>query len=295
VGQLGDGTYTNTVIPVRVSGLTSVRSLGGRGYHNLAIQSNGTVWAWGWNSRGQLGHDTSTSPCPAPLAGTCSNVPVQVIGITNPLTVTGGGFFSLALMPDHTLRAWGANEFGQLGDGSYMDRSTPVPVSSVLSNVVQVSAGWKHAVALRSDGTVWTWGDNTYGQIGNGSTSTQGISVPFQVAGLNNARAVSGGDRFTAILNADGTVWTWGWNGFGQLGDGTNTDRSTPVQVVGLNNVIAIAARDYHALAIKSDGTVWAWGSGGNGELGNNDTKDRNTPVQVLFLERAFFLPLVRS
>jgi alpha-tubulin suppressor-like RCC1 family protein len=114
VGQLGDGTYTNTVLPVRVSGLTSVRSLGGRGYHNIAIDSNGTVWAWGWNSRGQLGHDTSTSPCPAPLAGTCSNMPVQVIGITNPLTVTGGGFFSLALMPDHTLQAWGANEYGEL-------------------------------------------------------------------------------------------------------------------------------------------------------------------------------------
>jgi YD repeat-containing protein len=111
---------------------------------------------------------------------------------------------------------------------------------------------------------------------------------------LSNVRAVSGGDRFTAILKADGTVWTWGWNGFGQLGDATNTDRSTPVQVVGLNNVIAIAARDYHTLAIKSDGTVWAWGLGGNGELGNNDTKDRNTPVQVLFLERALFLPLVR-
>jgi YD repeat-containing protein len=294
VGQVGDGAYTNTVTPVQVNGLTSVTSFGGRGYHNLAIKSDGTVWAWGWNSRGQLGHDTSTTPCPPLLAGTCSNVPVQVIGITNPLTVTGGGFFSLALMPNHRLKAWGANEYGELGDGSYADRSAPVDVSSVLSNVVQVSAGWKHAVALTSDGKVWTWGDNTYGQIGNGITSTIGISVPFQVAGLSNVLAVSGGDRYTAMLKADGTVWTWGWNGFGQLGDGTFTDRSTPVQVVGLSNVIAIAARDYHTLAIKSDGSVWAWGSGGNGELGNNDTKDKNTPVQVLFLERTLFLPLVR-
>lgn len=295
VGQLGDGTYTNTVLPVQVSGLTSVRSLGGRGYHSLAVKSNGTVWAWGWNSRGQLGHDTSATPCPAPLAGTtCSNVPVQVIGITNPLTVTGGGFFSLALMSDHTLQGWGANEYGQLGDGSYTDRSAPVPVSSVLNNVVQVSAGWKHAVALRSDGTVWTWGDNTYGQIGNAITSTVGISVPFQVAGLSNVTAVSGGDRFTAILKADGTVWTWGWNGFGQLGDGTNIDRSTPVQVKGLYNVIFIAARDYHTLAIKSDGSVWAWGSGDNGELGDNMTADSTIPVQVLFLQRSAFLPFIR-
>lgn len=292
VGQLGDGTYTNTVVPVQVSGLISVTLLGGRGYHNLAVKSDGTVWAWGWNSRGQLGHDTSTSPCPAPLSGTCSNVPVQVIGITNPLTITGGGFFSLALMPNHRLKAWGANENGQLGDGSYTDRSAPVDVSSVLSDVVQVSAGWRHAVAVTSAGTVWTWGDNTYGEIGNGMTSTTGMSIPYQVAGLSNVTAVSGGDRFTAALKSDGTVWTWGWNGFGQLGDGTFSDRSTPVQVIGLSDVIYLAARDYHVLVIKSDGSVWAWGSGGNGELGNNDTVDKNTPVRVLFLERPIFLPL---
>lgn len=293
VGQLGDGSYTNTVTPVQVSVLTSVTSLGGRGYHNLAIKSDGTVWAWGWNSRGQLGHDTSATPCPAPLTGTCSNVPVQVMGITNPLTVTGGGFFSLALMPDHTLQAWGANEYGQLGDGSYTDRPAPVQVSSGLSNVMQVSAGWKHAVALTAAGAVWTWGDNTYGQIGNGITSTTGISVPIQVAGLSNVIAVSGGDRFTAALKANGTVWTWGWNGFGQLGDGTNTDRPNPVQVKGLSNVVAIAARDYHTLAIKSDGSVWAWGSGGNGELGDNIAADSNVPVQVIFLQQSLFLPLI--
>jgi YD repeat-containing protein len=101
---------------------------------------------------------------------------------------------------------------------------------------------------------------------------------------LSSVIAVSGGDRFTAILKADGTVWTWGWNGFGQLGDGTFTDRSSPVQVVGLTDVILMAARDYHVLVVRSDGSVWAWGSGGNGELGNNDTADRNTPVQAIFL-----------
>jgi YD repeat-containing protein len=169
-----------------------------------------------------------------------------------------------------------------------------VNVNNVLSNVVQVSAGWKHAVALTSTGAVWTWGDNTYGQLGNGVTSTTGMNIPFQVPGLSNVLAVSGGDRFTAILKSDGTVWTWGWNGFGQLGDGTFTDRSSPVQVVGLSNVILMAARDYHVLAVKSDGTVWAWGSGKNGELGNNDnTVDRSSPVRVIFLDNQLYLPLV--
>jgi alpha-tubulin suppressor-like RCC1 family protein len=284
VGQLGDGTYTNKATPVQVSGLTSVTSLGGRGYHSLAVKSDGTIWAWGWNERGQLGHDTSATPCPSPFSGTCSNIPVQVVGISNPLAVTGGGFFSLALMPDHTLKAWGANEFGQLGDGSYTDSLSPVNVSNVLSNVVQVSAGWKHAVARTATGEVWTWGNNTEGAIGNGVTSTTGVNIPFQVPGFSNVLTVSGGDRFTAILKSDGTVWTWGDNTYGQLGDGTFTHRPNPVQVVGLSNVILMSARDYHVLAVKSDGTVWAWGSGKNGELGNNDnTLDRNTPVQVLF------------
>ena len=295
VGQLGNGTYTNTTTPMQVSGLISVTALGGRGYHNLAIKSDGTVWAWGWNSRGQLGHDTTGSLCPAPLTGTCSNVPVQVIGISNPLTVTGGGFFSLALMPDHTLRAWGANEYGQLGDGSIIDRPAPVQVSAVLSNVTQVSGGWKHAVAMTSDGHAWTWGDNTTGQIGNGMTSTVGVSVPFQVPGLSNVIGVSGGDRFTAALLSDGTVWTWGWNGFGQLGDGTFTDRPSPVQVKNLSDVTILAARDYHVLVAKSDGTVWAWGSGGNGELGNGVLADSPVPVRVLFPPTfSVFLPLIQ-
>jgi alpha-tubulin suppressor-like RCC1 family protein len=292
-GQLGDGTYTNSVVPVQVA-LTSVTSLGGRGYHNLAVKSDGTVWAWGWNSRGQLGHDTSASPCPNSLHGTCSNLPVQVNGIANPLAVTGGGFFSLALMPDHTLMAWGANERGELGDGTYTDRPAPVPVSSVLTNVIQVSGGWFHAVALTSTGTVWTWGDNSNGQIGNGSVSTTGVNVPYQVPGLSNVIAVSAGDGYTAALKQDGTVWTWGGNSFGQLGDGTWVDHQpSPVKVVGLSNVIVMAARDYHTLAIKGDGTVWAWGSGQNGELGDNANLDRNTPVQAIFLQKAAFIPFV--
>jgi len=288
-GQLGDGTFTERHTPVQVSGIVSVIALGGRGYHSLAIKSDGTVWTWGWNSSGQLGVTTAI---------TRSAVPVQVIGLSGVLTVTGGYNFSLALMPDHTLRSWGNNGNGQLGDGTNLNSSVPVTVSG-LSNVSQVSAGWKHVVALKSDGTVWTWGQNSNGQLGNGISSTTGLSVPIQVSGLSNVIAVSGGDCHTAALKSDGTVWTWGCNnnskGVGnfELGDGTNIERHTPVQVSGLSNVIAIAARDYHNYAIKSDGSVWAWGFNENGQLGDNTTIDRNIPVQVLFLPRSVFLPIV--
>ncbi len=302
VGQLGDGTYVNSVTPVRVSGLTSVTMLGGRGYHNLAVKSDGTIWAWGWNSRGQLGHDTSASPCPK-VKGTCSNVPVQVTGIAHPLAVTGGGFFSLALMPDHTAMGWGENNLGELGDGSATDRPAPVPVKN-LNAIQQISAGWFHAVALKSDGTVWTWGDNSNGEIGNGTMSSSGVMIPFQVPGLANMVAVSAGDGYTAALKADGTVWTWGGNEFGQLGYDTSQApclnitfkkgcNSVPAQVPGLSGVVRLAARDYHTLAIKGDGSVWAWGSGANGELGNAQTFDQIQPVRALFPGQAEFLPLV--
>ncbi len=297
-GQLGDGTYTDRLTPTQVSGLSAVTRLGGRGYHNLAVKADGTVWAWGWNNHGQLGHDTSASPCPVPLDMTCSNVPVQVVGVTNPLTVTGGGFFSLALMPDHTLLAWGQGSLGELGNGASSDSATPVHVSNVLSNVVQVSAGWHHAVALTADGSVWAWGDNTYGEIGNGTASTTGVNVPYRVAGLSHAVAVSAGDGHTSALTVDGTVWKWGKNDVGELGDGTWVDKHTPVAAVGLTHVIAMTARDYHNLAITADGSLWAWGSNNYGQLGDNTTIDRATPVQVLFGQPSgtlwAFLPLVQ-
>jgi alpha-tubulin suppressor-like RCC1 family protein len=163
-----------------------------------------------------------------------------------------------------------------------------VSVSNILSNVVQVSAGWKHAVALTSDGKVWAWGNNAEGAIGNGVTSTAGVTTPFQVPGLSNVIGVSAGDRFTGILKADGTVWTWGAMNdstqYGQLGVGTFVGATSPVKVTGgLTNVILYAARDYHDLAVKSDGSVWAWGSGDQGELGNCKFVHSPVPVRVLF------------
>jgi alpha-tubulin suppressor-like RCC1 family protein len=280
-GQLGDGTYTDRYTPVQVSRLTAVTSLGGRGYHSLAVRQDGSVWAWGLNTSGQLGDGTITN----------RNTPVQVIGLSGVLSVTGGYQHSLALMPDHTLRAWGLNSAGELGDGSALAYNpTPVIVSG-LRNVSQVSAGWKHSVALRSDGTVWTWGQNDQGELGDGTTTMR--NIPVQVSGLSAIVMVSGGDCHTAALKTDGTVWTWGCNDRGQLGDGTYTERHLPVQVSGLTHVTAIAARDYHNLALKSDGTLWAWGWNIHGQLGDNTIITRNLPVQVDFTQNSLFLPLV--
>jgi alpha-tubulin suppressor-like RCC1 family protein len=297
MGQLGDGTNQDRYTPVKVkdpdkvNDFDKVIALGGRGYHSLAIRSDGSVWTWGFNDMGQLGDGTAAN----------SNAPVQVIGLGSlkATAVSGGYEFSLALMSDHTLRAWGADGAGQLGDGTNNQSAAPVQVKG-LNNVSQVSAGWVHTVAVRStDGTVWTWGENSKGELGDGTTTNR--NAPFQVGGLSGVTAVSAGDCSTAALKSDGTVWAWGCNDYGELGDGSAADRHTPVQVSGLSQVIAITARDYHNLAIESDGSVWAWGWNINGQLGDGTTTTRFAPVMIIPgqdspvtpMPDALFLPLM--
>jgi alpha-tubulin suppressor-like RCC1 family protein len=270
-GELGDGSSnwgafaSMSTIPVQVIGLTSVIRLGGRGYHDLAERSDGTVWAWGDNQSGELGNGLF-------FYGT--NRPVQVIGLTNPVVITGGGFYSAALMADGTVRTWGNNSYGQCGDGTTSNHSTCIQVPG-LSNVVSLSGGWTHVLAVKSDGTAWTWGDNGLGELGNGASQTQQLT-PVQVAGLSNVVAVSGGDYSSLARLADGTIWTWGNNAYGQLGLGyaDNAAHPLPVQVPGVSNVVLSAARDYHCICVKRDGTVWVWGDnrwGGGGDLSGSN------------------------
>jgi alpha-tubulin suppressor-like RCC1 family protein len=273
-GQLGDGsanwgnTTNYSTSAVKLFSLTSVAFLGGRGYHNLAVKTDGTIWAWGCNWYGQLGDGTTN------LLGT--NTPVQVIGLTNPIAISGGGFYSMALMSNGTVWTWGNNTYGQLGDGTTNNRTAPVQVIG-LSNVVSISCGWIHALAVRSDGTAWSWGDNVSSELGIGTSG--GIStVPMQVVGLGNVVSVSGGDLSSMARRADGTVWKWGQNAFGELGIGTSDTNAHPlaVQVPGLSSIVISAARDYHNICVRRDGTVWTWGDNRYGGMG--DFSGTNVP-----------------
>ena len=151
--------------------------------------------------------------------------------------------------------------------------------TSSASVTPQIAGGDAHTIALKSEGTVWTWGYNVYGQLGDGSTTNR--TTPVEVSNLSGITAVAGGFSHTIALKSDGTVWTWGYNTYGQLGDETNTSRSTPVKVSNLSGVIAIANGANSTIALKSDGTVWAWGDNESGELGDGTTTNRKTPVQV--------------
>ena len=275
-GELGNGTTTNSLTPVQVSGLSGITAIAGGEIFSLALKSDGTVMAWGFGGEGEMGNGTTTS----------SSTPVQVSSLSGVTAIAAGEGHALALKSDGTVKSWGDNWAGQLGDVTTTNRSSPVTVSG-LTGVTAVASGWYHGLALKSDGTVWAWGANNAGQLGNGSTLYYS-SAPVQVSGLTGVTAIAGGAMYSLALKSDGTVWAWGANNYGQLGNGTTTNSSAPVQVSGLTGVAAIAAGSGHGLALKSNDTVWCWGYGGNGQLGNGASTNSSTPVQVSGINKVF-------
>lgn len=251
-----------------------------------ALTSDSTVWTWSVQTSGG-----ARNPVPmvgAGGTGTLSGVAAFAAGIAS---------HELVLKIDGSVWAWGINESGQLGTGDTSLNFFPVQVVGpggigLLGDVSAVARGGNHSLAVKSDGTVWAWGGNANGELGNNSLIDS--SVPVQVVGaggtgvLSGVTAVAGGSDFSLALKGDGTVWAWGANGDGRLGNNGTAPSPFPVQVVGaggagvLTGVTAIAAGSSHALALKNDGTVWAWGTNGDGRLGNNSTAPSPHPVQVV-------------
>jgi alpha-tubulin suppressor-like RCC1 family protein len=281
-GQLGDNTITQRTSPVQVKTgastfLTGVTKIAAGGSFSLAVKSDGTVWGWGLNSSGQLGNNSTTQ----------SNVAVQVktdattflTGVTH---VAAGDFHALALKSDGSVVAWGYNVNGRLGNGGTTQSNVAVPVSFSAGTVITaVAAGGSHSLAVKSDGTLWAWGNKTSGRLGDGSTSGQQL-VPLEIAGVANVISIAAGAAHSALVESDGVVRTFGDNAAGQLGDGTTTDSPWPMTVSGVTNAISIVAAANHTLAVTSDGIVWAWGDNVSGQIGDGtQTEDRLTPVSI--------------
>ena len=277
-GQLGDNTVIQRNTPVTtLPGGTNWKQISCRFRHTTAIKTDGTLWTWGENYYGQLG--TGQGYVPSSFRST----PVQTFfATTNWKQVSCGQRYTAAIKTDGTLWTWGRNNSGQLGNNTTTSRSTPVTTFVGGNNWKQVSAGYTSPMAIKTDGTLWTWGRNLFAQIGD-NTTTNRLTPVTTFAGGTNWKQVSAGYSHMSAIKTDGTLWTWGRNYAGSLGDNTTTQRNTPITTfAGGTNWKQVICGQFQTVAIKTDGTLWTWGYNSSGQLGVNDagtTFSRTTPV----------------
>ena len=279
-GMLGDGTVTNKNSPVQtIAGGTNWKQVATNAISMAGIKTDGTLWTWGDGVA--IGDNTIVA----------KSSPVQTIaGGTNWKQVSmgssGGNSYVFAVKTDGTLWGWGSNTGGQLGDNTLTNRSSPVQTVAGGTDWKQVSAGSGGGAAIKTDGSLWLWGSNASGTLGDGTVANK--SSPVQtVAGGTNWKQVSMASGTSsancAAIKTDGTLWTWGSNTYGQLGDGTVAAKSSPVQTIaGGTNWKQVSCGNTHIVAIKTDGTIWSWGRNNYNQLMDATTTNRSSPVQVM-------------
>ena len=254
--------FENSTIWSNISFLTTTNA-------SLATKTDGTLWAWGANTSGVLGQNTTTS----------FSSPIQIPGTTWS-SIDGGNAFSLATKTDGTLWSWGTNTNGQLGQNAITSQSSPVQIPGTTWS--SISIGYNHSLATKTDGTLWTWGFGNSGRLGQSATTSQ--SSPVQIPGTTWSSISNIGPL---AIKTDGTLWSWGYNAQGQLAQNNRTQYSSPVQIPGStwssvsSTVGSVTGTNVSVLAKKTDGTLWAWGNNGNGILGQGNSTYYSSPVQI--------------
>ncbi len=284
-GLLGNGSTVDSSSPVRVTGLgTSVAQISGGQYgngHICARKSDGTAWCWGSGSYGELGNGAQAQ----------SLTPVQANIGTSVLAIAAGGAHTCALKTDRTVWCWGVGAYGQLGSGTPAASSVPLQVLGLGAAVSELASGSLHSCAVKLDGSLWCWGLNSHGQIGDG-TSQAGSNrfVPTQVTPLSTtAKSVAAGGHHTCATTSNGSVFCWGANNGSQFGNGTTVSSTVPVRALFDNASMVSAGGDMMGslnaegtCARKGDGSIWCWGGNYAGQVGDGTTVARSTPVRVL-------------
>lgn len=262
-GQVGDNSTANRLAPVQIGNDSTWISISTGYQHSLGVKADGSLWAWG-----ALG--TGAGP---------SQTPVRV-GLENQWTaVSGGAAFTIGLKSNGTLWAWGDNSKGQLGNGTGTGSSiSPLQVGTD-TTWVSIATGNLHGLGVKANGTLWGWGWNSNGQLGDG-TILQRLS-PVQIGSDHTWVGISGGYLHSMGLKADGTLWSWGYNLHGQLGDGTTITRKSPVKIGTGNNWVSFSCGYGHSHGLKSDGSFWSWGSNFYGQIGDGTTSERQSPVFI--------------
>lgn len=237
--------------------------------HSIILSGDNTVITWGRNSGGQLGDGTKIDRARL----------LEVSGLSNIKMIAAGNGHTIAIEQNGTIWKWGQNPYGQFGNGTTQNSYSPNNEFKVKTLNTKISSGLSHTIMVNEDGTVSTWGNNLYGQLGD-STNTNSVNA-VAVIGLNNIVEVTAGEYSSFALDKDGKVWAWGRNSWSMLGDKTDTDRNIPVKLQDLSNIVKISANHQHVLALDKDGNVYTWGVNPNGELGNGGYGADNHPVKI--------------
>lgn len=278
--QLGDGTTTDSYIPKKIENLgAKFQSVSAHDHFNIALDMDGNIWSWGNNYYGQLGDGTNET----------RGVPKKIEGLGTTFKIVSG---SNAIDIDGNIWTWGYNGKGQLGDGTTIHKNKPQKLTGLGTTFKYLSSGNNYTIAIDEEGNMWSWGYNIYGRLGLGNTSNQ--YTPKKITGLDvKFKKADAGEGNSIALDENGDVWTWGYNGRGQLGDGTTTHSYIPKKIENLGvkfTDVSVSVREFEGsnIAIDEEGNIWTWGQNPCGQLGNGTTESENIPKKLDELQAKF-------